>query len=87
MKDIAWMNDLKLRGSWGKLGNQEIGLYPSASTYSTNGNLLQEINRGNPDVKWESTALTNIGIDASFFQGKFKIILDLILILFAYNYI
>src|SRR5207253_11111259 len=66
MQNVDWMNDLKLRGSWGRLGNQEIGLYPFATIYTTNNNVLQIVSIGNPDVKWETTEQTDIGADASF---------------------
>lgn len=35
MKDISWLNNLKLRGSWGKLGNQNIGNYPYQDVYTS----------------------------------------------------
>ena len=34
MKDIEWINNLKIRASWGKLGNQDIGNYPFVSSVS-----------------------------------------------------
>ena len=76
MQHISWLDDLKLRGSWGQLGNQEIGFYPFATVYSTSNNVLQVISKGNPDVKWETTAQTNIGFDASILKNKFKLSVD-----------
>jgi len=76
MQNISWLDDLKVRGSWGQLGNQEIGFYPFATVYSTSNNVLQVISKGNPDVKWETTAQTNIGFDMAILKRKFKISVD-----------
>ncbi|MBO9732112.1 MAG: TonB-dependent receptor [Chitinophaga sp.] len=76
MKDVTWLNDLKIRGGWGQLGNQDIGLYPFATIYSTTNNILQVISRGNPDVKWETTTQSNIGIDAGFLKGTLTLSVD-----------
>lgn len=71
MEDITFVNNLLLRASWGKLGNQNIGTYPFASTlslgsYSLGGQIvpiaaLNEMN--NQQISWETSAMTNIGID------------------------
>lgn len=76
MQNVSWLNDLKLRGSWGQLGNQEIGFYPFSTIYSTNNNVLQVVSQGNPDVKWENTKQTNIGFDAAILKRKLKISVD-----------
>lgn len=76
LENSSWLDDLKLRGSWGQLGNQEIGYYPFATIYSTSNNILQVISQGNPDVKWETTTQTNIGFDAAVLNKKFRISLD-----------
>ncbi len=76
MQNISWLDDLKLRGSWGQLGNQEIGFYPFATIYSTSNNVLQIISKGNPDVKWETTEQTNIGFDAALLKREFKLSVD-----------
>ncbi|WP_158085320.1 SusC/RagA family TonB-linked outer membrane protein [Niastella vici] len=76
MKSITWMNDLKIRGSWGRLGNQEIGFYPFSTIYSTTNNVLQVVSKGNPDVKWESTEQTNIGFDAAILNRRVKVSVD-----------
>jgi TonB-linked SusC/RagA family outer membrane protein len=73
MSQQKLLNELKLRASWGTLGNQEIGYYPYAQTYSlgqTNyvwgdskviGAALASA--ANPDIKWETTKTTDLGID------------------------
>lgn len=76
LKDVSWLNDLKLRGSWGQLGNQEIGLYPFATIYSTANNALQVVSQGNKDVKWETTTQSNIGFDASIIKHSLNLSVD-----------
>jgi len=88
MSGLNWLDELKLRGSWGKLGNQNIGNYPfqnvlNISTVPSNGNEVLDYNFGgnltqgvskrttnNPNIKWEATTVTDVGLDFSFFHGK-----------------
>lgn len=81
------INNLKLRASWGVLGNQNIGNYPYQQTYSLgqtyplgNAAVLQSGARmntfNNPDVTWETTSITDIGVDFSFFNGRFTGVVD-----------
>ncbi|MDR3268234.1 MAG: TonB-dependent receptor, partial [Tannerella sp.] len=81
----AFFDNLKLRASWGITGNQDIGNYRSLSTYTKGGTFVSggSINAGtspsriaNPDLKWESTAQTDIGIDAAILKGRLNITLD-----------
>lgn len=86
MKDQNVVDVLKLRGSWGKLGNQEIGFYPYAATYSVgdsnyiwgdekmNGSAITSA--ANEDITWEVTTTTDFGIDASFLKGKINFTAD-----------
>lgn len=76
MEKVTWLDDFKIRGSWGRLGNQEIGLYPFATLYSTANSVLEPTTKGNPDVKWETTEQSNIGFDASLWKGMFNISVD-----------
>lgn len=72
------VSSLKLRASYGKLGNQEIGDYQfqgninSGIVYTFNGirytGGLQTI-VSSPDIKWESKAITNVGFDGTFLNG------------------
>ncbi|MHB9143510.1 MAG: TonB-dependent receptor, partial [Paludibacter sp.] len=65
------ISNLKLRASWGQLGNQLIGNYPFASfinynTYVFNGTPASGASiddMANADISWEKTEMTNIGID------------------------
>lgn len=71
--NLTWLNNAKVRGSWGQLGNQNIGLYPyqamieGVQDYAYNKSDLtvgyQQKAYANRNIKWESTAITNIGID------------------------
>ncbi|TKG89381.1 TonB-dependent receptor [Puteibacter caeruleilacunae] len=81
MANISWLDNLKLRGSWGKLGNQNIGTYPYQSTYSLGQNysLGGVIYPGvastalvDSDITWETTASSNVGVDATLF-GKLNV--------------
>lgn len=75
-----WMDNLKLRASWGQLGNQEIGNYAFYNTYVFGqnysfGNMLTpgvSINNkmGNSIITWEKTDQVDVGVDASFWSGK-----------------
>ncbi|MCC8198075.1 MAG: TonB-dependent receptor [Tannerellaceae bacterium] len=80
MEDITWINDLKLRAGYGVTGNQNglqpyksLELYEAAGTYFSNGSQLTAFKvsqNANPDLKWESTSMLNIGLDFSFFKGR-----------------
>ena len=72
-------SELKLRASWGQTGNQSIGNYQSLSTYSAGGTAILGGSSyvgtvpsriANPDLKWETTAQTNIGVDYGFLSGR-----------------
>lgn len=70
LRDIKWLSYLKLRGSWGKVGNQEIPDYAYLTLISQVGGKVV-INRfGNPNLKWETTTQSNIGIDIGLFNNK-----------------
>ena len=77
-KPLEWLTNLKLRASWGKLGNNAIGNYDwqsvySATNYSTGQALISGIaitSIANAALTWEETAVSNIGIDYGFFDNK-----------------
>ena len=86
MENVRWLDQLKLRGGYGVLGNQEIDNYQYSSTITTginypdgNGGLLQGAfpkNFANPDIKWEETAMTNVGIDFMAFNNRLSLTAD-----------
>jgi iron complex outermembrane receptor protein len=80
MRDIQWISDLKLRAGYGVTGNQDglapyktLELYRAAGTYYDDGNAVTAFKisqNANPDLKWESTAMLNVGLDFSLFNGR-----------------
>ena len=78
LKPVQWLTNLKLRASWGKLGNNAIGNYDwqsvySAANYSTGQALTSGIaitSIANAALTWEETAVTNVGLDFGFFDNK-----------------
>ena len=91
MKGQDILSDLKIRASYGLTGNQDIDNYAFASMYYTNistssypiagdpNSVTQGISKesiGNPDLKWETTTQTNIGIDAGLFNNKLNLSFD-----------
>jgi TonB-linked SusC/RagA family outer membrane protein len=92
MKSISWITDLKLRGSWGKTGNEAALSASNAYTtfasssqssfYDINGTQNSPASGfflsfvGNPLGKWETNISTNIGFDATLFKGSTNIVFD-----------
>jgi TonB-linked SusC/RagA family outer membrane protein len=78
IKSITAIDQLKLRASWGAIGNQAITPYQTqallgrtayawdnSAAYGYRPNSI-----GNPDLRWETSTTSNAGLDFSFFQGK-----------------
>ena len=72
--------DLKLRAGWGVVGNEAIGEYQSIARIGTGSNAViggsatsgtGYLNPANPNLKWETTASTNVGLDWELNDGKF----------------
>lgn len=72
---------LKLRLSGGLVGNQEISDYAFSTSYTTGSyagsSSYSKENASNSNLKWETTASYNLGIDAGFFSGKLGIVADI----------
>lgn len=76
LKNNRTISELKLRSSWGQVGNQNVGLYQYASTIGTGAYYFNSLPntsafyRGSPnrDLTWETKTTTNIGVDAGFFK-------------------
>jgi TonB-linked SusC/RagA family outer membrane protein len=80
-----WLDALKLRGGWGSIGNDAVGNYNSYtqfgfhlfdSFYGMNGSNssqgstgFYQTTFGNPDVRWETTRTTNLGLDATLWKN------------------
>jgi len=76
LSEVDWLSNLKLRASWGELGNQEIGNYSYLELLSQVDGITKTVRFGNPDLKWESTAQTNIGLDVGLLNNKLAISLE-----------
>ena len=87
MKGISFINDAKLRVSYGATGNNRVSDFPFLSLiqinnayYSYNNQLpspgLNVDQFGNPDLKWETTYQFNIGYDLQMFNGKINLVVD-----------
>ncbi|MFK8303128.1 SusC/RagA family TonB-linked outer membrane protein [Capnocytophaga stomatis] len=89
LSDVAWLSDLKIRGGWGQVGNQAgIGPYGHLLLYSiarkdwwdsNNTNALVTISPtsfSNPDLTWETTTQSNIGIDIALFNNRLALTAD-----------
>lgn len=80
IKEVSWISDLKLRAGYGITGNQDglqpyksLELYEASGTYYTDGGLptaFKVSQNANSDLKWEETAMLNVGLDFSFFNGR-----------------
>ena len=80
MKKVKVINDLKIRGGWGKMGNQDgipnytqyglINYFHSTPTNPLSGPGQTQVTVGNPDLKWETTNQTDIGLDLSMFNSR-----------------
>ncbi|GGZ12980.1 SusC/RagA family TonB-linked outer membrane protein [Echinicola pacifica] len=77
--DLSWLDDLKFRASYGELGNQNIGTYPYqdilvfTGAYPFDNNDLAtgvaQTRLSNSSIKWETTKITDIGMDLSILRG------------------
>lgn len=79
------VGNIKLRSSYGILGNQNVGNYQYQTTYFTFQNAYGFNNGGvsgtgynfaNPDIQWEKAATFNVGLDADFFKGALSFSFD-----------
>jgi len=86
MKSIGFLNDLKLRASWGQLGQQDIGNYPYLGVVDLNqpyyfgGTVAQGAAQTvlpNADVTWETTTVLNGGLDFGLFNNRLTGSLDI----------
>ncbi len=76
MQNVNWLSDMKIRGSVGKLGNQEIDNYAYLTLLRRSGEQYLISRYGNPDLKWESTMQKDIGIDLGFLRNRVTLSVD-----------
>lgn len=93
MSSVSAVSDLKIRGGWGQMGNSNgvridnnYSLFASSLGLAfydiggANGGGTEGFYRsriGNPNAKWETATTSNIGIDATLFDGKWEVVFDL----------
>ncbi|MFA7140088.1 MAG: TonB-dependent receptor [Proteiniphilum sp.] len=89
MRELTWIDDLKIRGGWGQTGNQSgIGDYAYLQRYNISRQpwfetgktdaipLVTPANLRTTDLTWETTSQTNIGLDATLLNSRLTIALD-----------
>jgi len=85
LKNVSWLENLKLRAGYGAIGNQEIGLYAYSDRISPYynypfGNVANsgyaQSSLGNENLKWETSFQYNAGIDAEIWKGALAFSLD-----------
>lgn len=82
VKDVV--NNLKLKLSYGAVGNASIPNYRTISSYSNNSLIFNKVlqpyvilsNLGNDDLKWETSKQFNAGLDLGFFNNRIEVVMD-----------
>ncbi len=93
LASATWIDDLKIRGGWGQMGNSNnvnpnnqfslFGGDVGSSSYDiggTNSSAIIGFRRtriGNPNAQWETAVTQNVGFDGTFFNGRLDVIFDL----------
>jgi TonB-linked SusC/RagA family outer membrane protein len=78
--NVDFVSDLKLRASYGVVGNSEIGPYAARTLYGggqyadLNGLSMAQI--GDPNLQWESSRKLDVGLDAAFLKNRISLIFD-----------
>lgn len=83
--NFDWIDNLKIRASYGELGNQNIGNYPYQNSVSlgvdypfggsmSSGAAVETL--ANSDITWEKTAVFDLGFDLTVLKGKFNFVFD-----------
>lgn len=84
LKSVDFVNDLKLRASYGITGNQEIGSYNSIAALGTFPYVFgttvvtgfHPTRVANPDLRWEQSAQLDLGLDLSMFNDRLSVTAD-----------
>lgn len=85
MQNLEWLDNLKLRASWGQVGNQNVALYQYYSTIANSAYYFNGVAQTatyysatpNVDLAWETKTTANLGLDMGFLDNKFNVIVDL----------
>lgn len=79
LKDVNWLDELKLRAGYGVTGNQDFSNYKSLFLVKTSGsfyyngkwsNAYAPASNANPDLAWEKKSEVNVGLDFAMFEGR-----------------
>jgi TonB-linked SusC/RagA family outer membrane protein len=78
MKNTKWVDNLKLRASWGSVGNQAVAPYQTQGllgrtvyAFGTTASFgYRPTTIGNPDLQWEQSTTKNLGLDFTFLKGR-----------------
>ena len=84
MNDVTWLSNLKIRGSWGQLGNNRSGDYATQQIYVASNAILNDgivpgmasSGISNPRLTWEATTMTNVGLDISVLRNRLSLVAD-----------
>ena len=85
LKDVSWLDELKIRAGYGVTGNQDFANYKSLLLMSAKGHYYHNgqwgssyapVSNANPDLRWERKSEVNAGIDFSFLHGRLDGTLD-----------
>lgn len=85
MQELNFIDNLKIRGSYGKMGNDAIAAFQYMMTYGFGNNYvignndvsgLVQTNVPNPYITWETAQTWNIGFDGSFWNGGLEVEFD-----------
>ncbi|MBC9915197.1 TonB-dependent receptor [Chitinophaga varians] len=75
MSSLKAVSNMKLRASYGQLGNEsDVDLYQYQTTINSGSGL--ETNYGNPDLSWETVNMADVGLDIGLFNNKLEIVVD-----------
>lgn len=85
LKSVQWLDLLKVRAGWGSVGNQGVSPYQTQGLLSRTAYAWDNTAAfgyrpntiGNPDLRWESSATKNVGVDFSFLKGRVQGSLEL----------
>ena len=93
MRGVTWIDDLKVRGGWGQMGNDNLvspvnqfslfaasldnSAYDIGGTNTSTAEGFYLSRVGNPNAKWEVSNTSNVGFEALLFGGKLDVIVDL----------
>lgn len=78
--NVAWVDELKIRASYGIVGNSNVGSYAWRTLYGggqyadVNGIAMSQL--GDPNLQWEKSKKMDIGLDAGFFRNRLGLTLD-----------